>query len=90
MTAAEQIRLCQEIIHELVLDSIEGLHEVQCPQDDTCDCALVGRINKAMKGFEPKERCAHERIESFGEGFRKCANCGTVEPPYPRGDKASG
>jgi len=28
------------------------------------------------------KKCTHQRIKAVGEGFRKCAECGEMEPPY--------
>lgn len=83
-----QLRQAQAVIEKHVVGSIEGLHCVDCVSEhgDDCDCPQVVEIFTAMAGYEPKPKgCAHKNIEAFGEGFRKCKDCGVTEPPYPTG-----
>lgn len=45
-------------------------------------------LERANKAVLKKYQCSHDRIEPFGEGFRRCADCGTVEPPYTARNKS--
>lgn len=42
----------------LILDYATSLHEPRCPEDDTCDCDVIQKINKAASGQAGKELLA--------------------------------
>lgn len=67
VTALElQLRQAQEVIHEAIGEAIDSAqHDPDCPEDDTCECERVKKINAAMVGFSVK-------LESHGG----CPDCG--------------
>ncbi len=36
-----------------MVDDAGVTHELDCPEDDTCECETPARINKLLEGYEP-------------------------------------
>lgn len=63
-----QIHELQEIVKLCVDQGGLNFHVEggRCPEDDTCDCPDVKRVNAAMKGFTEKRKCEAPRCARVG------------------------
>ena len=49
----DQIADLREALAEYVTE-FGGLHEEDCPEDDTCECASVKRVNRLLSVHKPR------------------------------------
>jgi len=59
-----QIRELQSLIMEF-LDGCgpRDLHDDGCPEDDTCECPLVKKVNRAMRGYKENDTLKQNDFE---------------------------
>lgn len=48
-----QLHLAQDLLSEIYDEGIALRHDEDCPQDDTCECKVIARLNEALKGMKP-------------------------------------
>lgn len=50
---AAQLHLAQVLLFEIYDEGLALRHDEGCPEDDTCECKVIARLNEALKGFKP-------------------------------------
>lgn len=75
-SAKLQLREAQEVINLCVAQGGLSFHDEwrKCPEDDTCDCPDVKRVNAAMNGYTEKRKhmCCWENGGTHAAHTRGC------------------